>query len=276
MYRKMFIAAVAALAVTPVLTSCGDEKETVEEEITEAQIVPMIVFTSGVPVKVGDLNITIDQTARVSNMSDNSNEITFTYLSGNASGHGHYDMSMTVKSHGGATTQCYFTINEDLIASHCTEVGPSGTKEWDFVYNNQDRLEQIKVSGHADWNVANFTYYMQSIGKVAYGNEGDDTPNTITISNALSKTNKGCIMLFADNYGLDIGNMHYAYYAGLLGRASVNLPAKRVFLSADKSTTDTHEYEWELKSDKMPARCTVTDYNQDGTTRGQRTIEIDW
>lgn len=81
MYRKMFIAAVAALAVTPVLTSCGDDKETVEEEITEAQIVPMRVFTSGVPVKVGDLNITVDQTARVCSMSDNSNEITFTYLS---------------------------------------------------------------------------------------------------------------------------------------------------------------------------------------------------
>lgn len=275
MYRKFFIAAIAALAVTPMLTSCGDDNKTVEEEVTDAQIVPMRVFTAGVPVKIGDLNITVDHTARVSNMSDGSNDVTFTYLSGTASS-AHYDMSMTVKSHSGATTQCYFTINEDMLASHCTEVGPGGTKEWDFVYNNQDRLEQIKVSGNPEWSVANFTYYMQSIGKVAYGHEGDDTPNTITISNALSKTNKGCIMLFADNYGLDIGYMHYAYYAGLLGRASVNLPAKRVFLSADKSQTDTHEYEWELKPDKMPARCTVTDLNQDGTTRGQHTIEFGW
>lgn len=70
--------------------------------------------------------------------------------------------------------------------------------------------------------------------------------------------------------------MHYAYFAGLLGRASVNLPAKRTFLSADKTSTDTHEYDWELKADKMPARCTVTDKNQDGTTREQRVIEIGW
>lgn len=274
MYRNLFIAAASALILLPALTACDDDKKQVEEEVIEAQIVPMRVFTAGVPTKVGDLNIVVDNTARVATMSDAANDISFSYLSGSSPVS--HSMSMTVRSHSGAVTTCYFTLNDELYASHCTETGPSGTKEWDFVYNKQNRLEQIKVSGNPGWNVANFTYYMQSIGKVTFGNEGDDNPNTQTISNALNKTNKGCIMLFADNYGVDIGNMHYAYFAGLLGRASVNLPAKRTFLSADKTSTDTHEYDWELKADKMPARCTLTDKNQDGTTREQRIIEIGW
>ena len=54
-------------------------------------------------------------------------------------------------------------------------------------------LNRSSLSGHADWNVANFDLHMSASARWPHGNpEGDETPNTITISNALSKTgNKG-------------------------------------------------------------------------------------
>ena len=40
--------------------------------------------------------------------------------------------------------------------------------------------------------------------------------------------NKGCIMFFDGTFGIDMDEMEYAYYAGLLGKATKNLPVRLV------------------------------------------------
>lgn len=59
--------------------------------------------------------------------------------------------------------------------------------------------------------------------------------------------NKGCLMLFDYTLGIDMDEMEYAYYAGLLGKATKNLPVKLV---ANENRIDN--FTWTLNSNGYP------------------------
>ena len=184
------------------------------------------------------------KTARVCSMSDNSNEITFTYLSGNASGHGHYDLSMTVKSHSGATTQCYFTINEDLIVSHCTEVGPSGTKEWDLSTTTRiaPRTDQGKRTCRLERGQLHLLHAEHRQGGLRQRRRRN-AQHHHHLQRA-SKTNKGCIMPLPTTTASTSATCTTPTMPDCSERHRSICRPRGCVLSADKSTTDTHEYEW--------------------------------
>lgn len=63
--------------------------------------------------------------------------------------------------------------------------------------------------------------------------------------------NKGNIMLFNTTFGIDIGAMKYAYYAGLLGKATKNLPVQFI----DKNGNKTN-FTWTVNSNGFPTTMT--------------------
>lgn len=77
--------------------------------------------------------------------------------------------------------------------------------------------------------------------KVAY--TSDTTPAPIV--------NKGNIMLFNTTFGIDIGAMKYAYYAGLLGKATKNLPLQLIDKSGNKNN-----FTWTVNSNGFPTAMT--------------------
>ena len=54
-------------------------------------------------------------------------------------------------------------------------------------------------------------------------------------------------MLFDKTLGIDMDEMQYAYYAGLLGKATKNLPVKLV-----DNENDTDNFTWTLNSNSYP------------------------
>ena len=67
--------------------------------------------------------------------------------------------------------------------------------------------------------------------------------------------NKGCLMLFDTTFGVDMDEMKYAYYAGLLGKATKHLPVKN----------NEDEFVWTLNNDGYPIEMNLESMYEDDT-----------
>ena len=59
--------------------------------------------------------------------------------------------------------------------------------------------------------------------------------------------NKGCIMLFDTTLGIDMDEMQYAYFAGLLGKATKHLPVRLVGNEGEEES-----FAWHLNASGYP------------------------
>lgn len=71
--------------------------------------------------------------------------------------------------------------------------------------------------------------------------------------------NKGCIMLFNQTLGVDMDKMQWAYYVGLLGKPTKNLPyAMYKYDHSDNYENETSStFTWTLDSDGYPTKIDV-------------------
>lgn len=76
-------------------------------------------------------------------------------------------------------------------------------------------------------------------------------------------------MLFDETFGIDMDEMEYAYFAGLLGKATRNLPTERT-----EDDGDSHTYEWTLNGAGLPIKLVSTDF-RDGDAEEQ-TMTFEW
>ena len=72
--------------------------------------------------------------------------------------------------------------------------------------------------------------------------------------------NKGCLMLFDTTFGIDMDEMRYAYYAGLLGKATNHLPL------SNSEDGDEDFFDWTLNANGFPTSLLA----------GYETIEFTW
>lgn len=77
-----------------------------------------------------------------------------------------------------------------------------------------------------------------------------------TISTPL--LNKGCVMLFDTTFGVDMDEMKYAYYAGLLGKATKHLPLQCV--EKGEKYENNYYFTWTLNAAGLPVSF-KSDYN---------------
>ena len=161
----------------------------------------------------------------------------------------------------GDTTFYRMYLNYNGFVRECMIQQKGNTKEdtWRFTYNDNDQLINI-IHSADDYKKFTLTYKDSNISeietttivsqtttrkkdtyKVAY--TSDTTPVPIV--------NKGNIMLFNTTFGIDIGAMKYAYYAGLLGKATKNLPVQLI----DKSGNKTN-FTWTFNSNGFPTSMT--------------------
>lgn len=74
-----------------------------------------------------------------------------------------------------------------------------------------------------------------------------------------SETVKGCIMLWDDTFGVDMDEMQYAYYAGLLGKVTKHLPVSCSEDNGDE--VNNHTATWTLNSNGYPTKVIISDGN---------------
>lgn len=250
-------AAILALAAGFSFASCSDDDDNNNDGggngngQTEA-VNPSKVFTAGIPAKVGTMSIICDAAGRVTQIRDDDETINFTYSTGRAAESG--DVVMR-----GEDFTMYISLNESGFASHCREVMSEGEiEEWWFDYNSEGQLSKLRRT-EGNNEQTDITYADGNIVSVRM-RDNDNEGSDITVDYGSQPIdNKGCIMLFDETFGIDMDEMRYAYYAGMLGTATKSLPASYSYTEHgfDYSDEGTETFTWVLNSENLPSSLTM-------------------
>ena len=255
--------AVAVIGATFVLSSCSNKKD--DDWIIERRPDPVTidlskVFTNGMPKEADSMTIQTDERGLVTSIKTKDETVSFKYFNTKTRAIVIPNVVMKVERNGKATVYIMY-LNNNGFVRRCVIEQKENTKEdiWRFTYNDNDQLINI-IHSADDYKEFTLTYKDSNISeietktivsktttrkkdtyKVAY--TSDTTPTPIV--------NKGNIMLFNTTFGIDIGAMKYAYYAGLLGKATKNLPVQLIDKNGNKNN-----FTWTVNSNGFPTAMT--------------------
>ena len=255
--RKLFqLALMVTLTVgTAMMASCSKDNSDEPEQkmVNGTDINPRNVFPLGLPKKISEIVLTLNDKGQLIQLAEpNGDErITFEYK----------DVAL------GSTQapQVIFTetdepdkhvyelyLNRDGFVTHAKETHYrndhiAGKATWDFAYNADNQLKDVKCS--ADKKHIVLEYQNGNVVKTTTTTASEPTEvTTITYATASTRPieNKTGVMLFGATLDADFDNLEAAYYAGLLGKPSKNLPLQSE-KSGDKATS-----KWTLDSNGYP------------------------
>ena len=252
---------VAVLGATMTFTSCGSNNDELKGEVGETgtEVNPLRVFTGGMPVSFAGATILKNIKGQVSTIQSEDEMVTFEYkdMSTHAS-EAQPQVVMTIEDKEATLTYvCNLYLGKDGFVKYCDETKiykTSGTRKetWDFTYNNDGQLlTMLRSEGgnkkttikYQDGNIVE-----TATTSAVYSDHKHSYKIFYTSESALPPiVNKGCLMLFDKTLGIDMDEMQYAYYAGLLGKATKNLPVKLV-----DNENDTDNFTWTLNSNSYP------------------------
>ena len=253
----------AVIGATFVLSSCSNKND--DDWIIDGLPDPVTidlskVFTNGMPKEVDSMTIQTDERGLVTSIKTKDETVSFKYFNTKTRAIVIPNVVMKVERNGKATVYIMY-LNNNGFVRRCVIEQKENTKEdiWRFTYNDNDQLINI-IHSADDYKEFTLTYKDSNISeietktivsktttrkkdtyKVAY--TSDTTPTPIV--------NKGNIMLFNTTFGIDIGAMKYAYYAGLLGKATKNLPVQLIDKNGNKNT-----FTWIVNSNGFPTAMT--------------------
>lgn len=255
--------AVAVIGATFVLSSCSNKKD--DDWIIEHRPDPVTidlskVFTNGMPKEVDSMTIQTDDRGLVTGIKTKDETVSFKYNNTKTRAIVIPNVFMKVELNGEATVYIMYLNNNGFVRG-CMREQKENTKEdtWYFAYNDNDQLTNITHSAdinkiftltYKDGNISEIetktilspaTTKQKDTCKVAYTSTATPTPIV----------NKGNIMLFNTTFGIDMGAIKYAYYAGLLGKATKNLPVQLIDKNGNKSN-----FTWIVKSNGFPTAMT--------------------
>lgn len=255
--------AVAVIGATFVLSSCSNKND--DDWIIEGSPDPVTidlskVFTNGMPKEADSMTIQTDDNGLVTGIKTKDETVSFKYNNTKTRVIVIPNVFMKVERNGKATVYIMY-LNNNGFVRECMIEQKENTKEdtWRFTYNDNDQLINI-IHSADDYKEFTLTYKDSNISeietktivsqtttrkkdtcKVAYTSTATPTPIV----------NKGNIMLFNATFGIDIGAMKYAYYAGLLGKATKNLPVQLINKSGNKTN-----FTWTVNSNGFPTAMT--------------------
>lgn len=230
-----------------------------------------VVFPNGLPASVDGAAITTNADGQVTSIKEGTEEYAFQYGTFTPSKAINYTVLMTYKDtqYPQDNYQVYMQLNKQGFVDYALQVYSDGDQdEWWFGYNSDGQLNYLKRTEGGD--VYNVTYTNGDITSVSMTDEdGDKGTTTISYTDAKHTApvaNKGGIMLFDYTFNIDIDKMAKAYYAGLLGKATKNLPMGY----SEKWAGDTEAYVcnfvWTLNSDNLPTEVQEEDDDYSGFT----------
>lgn len=248
-------------------TACSDDEA--ENNDANGGINPQKVFANGMPKQVSDMKITQDASGLVSKIETDDAVAIFKYPAAIATRAGLSNQLVTVE----LTMDIGTSYEEKLIfkmklgdngfIKHCDEEHEDGTLDtWDFTYTEEGNLLSMK---RLDGIIENTTIIYKDgdiIETTTVPADGSESPSVYTInytSDAVNAPieNKGCIMFYDDTFGIDMDEMWFAYYAGLLGKATKHLPVKLDYKSEFGSYEDITHFTWKLNSNGFPTLLSI-------------------
>lgn len=259
------IVASSFLLVGMTCVSCGDDETESNSDGTPVAVDIKSVFTNGMPKAAADIkSITLDENGRVSAMKTSDASITFEYANvATRSVDKTPKVMMVITEENGWTSTINMTLGSNGFVSQVAQtyydpLDGTNNESWLFKYNSDGQLTYMKRSEGGNEETF-ITYTDGDITKVKQTCEEDDDnweQSILYTSPSVTSPidNKGCVMLFDNTFGIDMDEMWYAYYAGLLGKATKHLPV------GNKDEEETSYYDWKLNANGFPTSVTI-DYN---------------
>ena len=261
--RKLFqLALMVTLTVgTTMMASCSKDNSDEPEQkmVNGTDVNPRNVFPLGLPKKLSETVLTLNEKGQLIQLAEpNSNDrATFEYKDV-ALGSTQAPQVILTETDEPDKHVYELYLNRDGFVTHAKETHYHidhivGKATWDFAYNADNQLKDVKCS--ADKKHIVLEYQNGNVVKTTTTTAGEPTEvTTITYATASIRPieNKTGVMLFATTLDADFDNLEVAYYAGLLGKPSKNLPLQSE-KSGDKAT-----FKWTLDGNGNP---TVLNYS---------------
>jgi len=255
----------AVIGATSFFSSCSIKNDDDSDWIIDRRPDPVTidlskVFTNGTPKEVDSMTIQTDERGLVTSIKTKDETVSFKYFNTKTRAIVIPNVVMKVERNGKATVYIMY-LNNNGFVRRCVIEQKENTKEdtWRFTYNDNEQLINIIHSAdnykeltltYKDSNISEIetktilspaTTKQKDTCKVAYTSTASPTPIV----------NKGNIMLFNTTFGIDMGAIKYAYYAGLLGKATKNLPVQLIDKNGNKNT-----FTWIVNSNGFPTAMT--------------------
>ena len=261
--RKLFqLALMVTLTVgTTMMASCSKDNSDEPEQkmVNGTDVNPRNVFPLGLPKKLSKIVLTLNEKGQLVQFSQpkSNDRATFEYKDV-ALGSTQAPQVILTETDEPDKYVYELYLNRDGFVTHAKETHYSndhiiGKATWDFAYNADNQLKDVKCS--ADKKHIVLEYQNGNVVKTTTTTVGKPTEvTTITYATASIRPieNKTGVMLFATTLDADFDNLEVAYYAGLLGKPSKNLPLQSE-KSGDKAT-----FKWTLDGNGNP---TVLNYS---------------
>lgn len=240
------------------LISCGNDNKTIEPDkpTTPTEVNPLNVFTGGVPLSYGKYNILKNVKGQVSAIQANNGDekITFEYMESTSNNANTPNVVMTLESKEEKLI-LYLFLNKEGFVKHCDETeyhrdDLSQKETWDFTYNNKGQLlTMFRSEGNERTTIEYEAGNIVSTTEKAVNGTRNKTHKVYYTSQSVPSpiVNKGCIMLFDTTLGIDMDEMQYAYFAGLLGKATKHLPVRLVDNEGEEES-----FAWHLNASGYP------------------------
>lgn len=261
--RKLFqLALMVTLTVgIAMMASCSKDNSDEPEQkmVNGTDVNPRNVFPLGLPKKISKIVLTLNEKGQLVQFSEpkSNDRATFEYKDV-ALGSTQAPQVILTETDEPDKHVYELYLNQDGFVTHAKETHYSndhiiGKATWDFAYNADNQLKDVKCS--ADKKHIVLEYQNGNVVKTTTTTVVKPTEvTTITYATASTRPieNKTGVMLFATTLDADFDNLEVAYYAGLLGKPSKNLPLQSE-KSGDKAT-----FKWTLDGNGNP---TVLNYS---------------
>ena len=255
--RKLFqLALMVTLTVgTTMMASCSKDNSDEPEQkmVNGTDVNPRNVFPLGLPKKISELVLTLNEKGQLIQLAEPNDDerITFEYKDV-ALGSTQAPQVILTETDEPDKHVYELYLNQDGFVTHAKETHYrndhiAGKATWDFAYNADNQLKDVKCS--ADKKHIVLEYQNGNVVKTTTTTAGKPTElTTITYATASIRPieNKTGVMLFGATLDADFDNLEAAYYAGLLGKPSKNLP-----LQSEKSGNKAN-LKWTLDSNGNP------------------------
>ena len=264
--------------------ACDDNDENDDSVNTSIVVNPAKVFTGGLPKSVSGMFISQNKDGLVTSITtDEGKKAVFEYFPGTRAEASINSARITVTDENGDVTELNLQLNSDGYVKYCKSIDHAGTPDadeftWEMEYDTEGHLVVMKRS-ESDGEITNITYKDGDVVKTStrYVASGDLNGDGIFDSNdeweysaAIDYTtdnitapieNKGCLMLFDEILDVDMDEMIYAYYGGmLLGTATKHLPLRMHAPYAHDSQGfyfSDYDFKWTLNSNGYPTELIV-------------------
>ena len=285
---RMLAASMLSAALCLGFTACSDDDENENGEgggSTVTVVKPSEVFKGGLPKSAAGMSISQNKEGLVTSIiGEDGEKVVFEYFFAETKADATKDRAkITVTDDEGDVTELNLQLNSNGYVEYCNSIDHAGTSDaseftWEMKYDADGHLIEMRRS-EGSGELTKITYKDGDAVKTStsYMGGGDMNGDGVLDGNdewedgaiidyttgeiATPIDNKGCLMMFDELLDVDMDEMIYAYYGGMLGKATKHLPL--AMRDADDTSVELSNYKWTLNSDGYPTQLLIIDWGNE-------------